>query len=185
MSNFGHKKAVAARLLATTSMTKTAVAESVGIGRRTLFNWLDDPEFRQKIDDIRDKALEKPDVKTFLGMLSEGEKKEVLRLLTTEQHKAFLPEIRIIESRVMEELNHDEQQDAIKQIERLLGRFRRNILREDGYEPDGSADISSDAMGKLKAKVDREESFLNQYLQMKENERQYERDAEAGLTPRP
>jgi len=45
------KKIVAVRLLAEGSTSKTDIAEIVGVSRATLYNWLDDEEFKKSLDD--------------------------------------------------------------------------------------------------------------------------------------
>ena len=96
MENMSSRKTVAARLLGTTTMTRTAIAKSTAIGLRTLYRWLEEDDFRAMIDKFRKGALDKPNINTILTMLDEAEKKELMRRLSGENDGLVFPEIHLL-----------------------------------------------------------------------------------------
>ena len=136
-----------ARLLATApDRSKKEVAASLQINPRTIFRWINDERFQEKIKEFKRAGIVASDAKGVLGMLSAKQRKELLSLLLAEKdHRHLnLPEIASLENRMVQIAENDDDplqektKSAVRKVELLLGRLRRNALCSMDYEPDGS-----------------------------------------------
>ena len=137
----------AARMLALEpDRTKESVASSLKISRRTIFRWLSDARFQKKIEEFRRSKMVANDAKSVLRMLSAKEKRDLFLLLLEEKENSHLnlPEIEELESRIMRVADndndplHEKTRNAVRKVELLLGRLRRNALHSRDYNPDGT-----------------------------------------------
>ena len=135
-----------ARLIATCpGRSKEDISRSLKVDKRTVFRWLTGERFRKKVEEFRRSEIVAGDANSIYGMLSSKDKKELLALLLseTENRHAYFPEISKLEAKIMEVSENDGDPlrektiTAVKKVELLLGRLRRNALGSTDYNADG------------------------------------------------
>lgn len=124
-----------ARLLALhPTMTRKAVAKGLGVSVRSVFRWLQDEEFRSRVNELRRSALVELDAESVLKMLSAREREKLRSMLHQTGSGAvdISEEIRGIEEKLSAHLDRDYMankrsvEQAAVQIALLLGRIWRS-----------------------------------------------------------
>lgn len=143
--NLSERQLDAARMIAMNpDRTKESIAESLKISRRTVFRWLQNVKFVEKINEFKQSAIASIDVFTIAQTLSNQEKEKLLEILKMEQEPDFLPEIYQLEERILEVTKDDDiytrklSKRVMIQLALMMGRLNRSILSLSHYNQDGT-----------------------------------------------
>ncbi len=135
----------AARLIATNpDRPKKDIAASLKISRRTVFRWLANERFVDKVNQFRRSPVLRNDPDAIFATLDERAKKALFERLKQEQEPYRLPEIQAIEGKIMDIAKNDHTvnrrptKKAVSEVALLLGRLNANALCFVRYNPDGT-----------------------------------------------
>ena len=121
--------------------TKTEVAKKCGISKRTIFNWLQDEQFLEKIEEYRHSAEIQLTPEYILANTSEDDKVQLVKMLQNDEEvgKHLLPEIKTLIGRVRKaDAKFDDLmlRDIKEELEKVVGLIKHK-LGSKAYTEDG------------------------------------------------